>query len=167
MKKINQKFLTLIPIIFSFSLVFACTTEISHTSTNDGSADQQTTPPSSTKKKPENQSGDREDVWNTPVTDAMIQKGKNIYVNTCAPCHGKQGKGNGPAAGGLNPKPRNYQKNEGQWMKKQTNKHLFKTIKHGGASVGLSPVMPSYKDQFSDRQIRSVVGYIKQLANGN
>ena len=31
--------------------------------------------------------------------------GKEMFTSYCAPCHGREGKGNGPAAAALNPKP--------------------------------------------------------------
>jgi hypothetical protein len=36
----------------------------------------------------------------------LIEKGAGIYANICASCHGIDGIGNGPAATGLNPPPR-------------------------------------------------------------
>jgi mono/diheme cytochrome c family protein len=40
-----------------------------------------------------------------PVTSAA--SGKEMFVNYCAPCHGKAGKGDGPAAGALKVAPAN------------------------------------------------------------
>lgn len=38
---------------------------------------------------------------------AILAQGKQIYDNQCAACHGSSGKGDGPAAAALNPKPAN------------------------------------------------------------
>jgi mono/diheme cytochrome c family protein len=38
---------------------------------------------------------------------AVLAQGKQIYDNQCAACHGPSGKGDGPAATALNPKPAN------------------------------------------------------------
>jgi len=38
---------------------------------------------------------------------AVLTQGKQIYDNQCAACHGPAGKGDGPAAAALNPKPAN------------------------------------------------------------
>ena len=42
-----------------------------------------------------------------PVSSAPMNNGKQMYVNYCAPCHGVEGKGSGPAAAALNRKPAN------------------------------------------------------------
>jgi mono/diheme cytochrome c family protein len=40
-----------------------------------------------------------------PVSNAPLNNGKQMYVNYCAPCHGVEGKGNGPAAAALKKQP--------------------------------------------------------------
>lgn len=40
------------------------------------------------------------------IGEALIERGKRLYAIHCAGCHGAQGGGQGPAAYGLNPKPR-------------------------------------------------------------
>jgi mono/diheme cytochrome c family protein len=42
-----------------------------------------------------------------PTTDNLA-KGKDLFNANCAPCHGADGAGNGPAAGALNPKPADF-----------------------------------------------------------
>jgi mono/diheme cytochrome c family protein len=44
--------------------------------------------------------------------EAAVVRGKDLYTNYCAQCHGDKGEGNGPAAIFLYPKPRNFTKNE-------------------------------------------------------
>ena len=46
-------------------------------------------------------------------TPEFIAKGKELFVSTCSSCHGQDGKGNGPAGGALNPKPRNFHSKDG------------------------------------------------------
>ena len=62
----------------------------------------------------------------------------------CSTCHGTEGKGNGPAAITLNPKPRNY--TDVAWQKSVTDDHLREIIVKGGAAVGKSPLMPPNPD---------------------
>lgn len=40
-----------------------------------------------------------------PVSRTPLNNGKQMYVNYCAPCHGVDGKGNGPAAAALKTQP--------------------------------------------------------------
>ncbi|MCB0386285.1 MAG: cytochrome c, partial [Bdellovibrionales bacterium] len=47
----------------------------------------------------------------------------------CAVCHGKEGKGNGPASSGLVPPPRNLV--EGKWKQGGSSKDLFVTMEMG------------------------------------
>ena len=64
---------------------------------------------------------------------------ENIFATRCATCHGADGKGTGPAAAALNPKPRDY--TDQAWQKSVTDDQIKKTIIEGGASVGKSPLM--------------------------
>lgn len=87
--------------------------------------------------------------------------GKKLYEQYCATCHGRSGKGDGPAAAGLNPKPRNH--TDAKYMKTLSDDHLFKTIKEGGAAVGKSPIMPAWGASIPDDQIRDLVAYLRVL----
>jgi len=73
-----------------------------------------------------------------------VAAAQTIFSERCVVCHGAEGKGNGPAAGALNPKPRNY--TDAAWQAKVTDDELRKTIKLGGAAVGKSPLMPASPD---------------------
>jgi mono/diheme cytochrome c family protein len=88
--------------------------------------------------------------------------GKAKYDLLCASCHGTTGKGDGPAAASLNPKPRSLA--DANYMKSLTDDHLFKAIKDGGAAVGKSPLMPPWGGQLKDPEIWDVVAYIRELA---
>lgn len=69
---------------------------------------------------------------------------KTIFTTRCATCHGTEGKGNGPAAITLTPKPRNY--TDAAWQKSVTDDNLREIIVKGGAAVGKSPLMPPNPD---------------------
>lgn len=49
------------------------------------------------------------------ANEDMVKHGAKLFSQNCSMCHGPQGKGDGPAGGGLNPKPRNLV--EGPWKK--------------------------------------------------
>lgn len=40
-----------------------------------------------------------------PATEEVLAQGRALYSRHCAVCHGTQGRGDGPAAAGLNPRP--------------------------------------------------------------
>jgi len=88
--------------------------------------------------------------------------GKQRYGLLCSSCHGATGKGDGPAAAALSPKPRNHA--DGQYMNALTDKYLFDIIKGGGASLGKSPLMPPWASQLKDQDVWNLVSYIRTLA---
>jgi mono/diheme cytochrome c family protein len=49
-----------------------------------------------------------------------------------------------------------------RWLKSLTHT-LFKAIKDGGASVGLSSEMPSWSSAFDDDEIHGLVAYIRSF----
>jgi cytochrome c553 len=75
------------------------------------------------------------------VSEADARK---AFLGRCASCHGMEGKGDGPGATSLNPKPRNYTDKE--WQKTVTDDQIGKTILYGGAAIGKSPIMPANPD---------------------
>lgn len=89
--------------------------------------------------------------------------GKAKYESLCAGCHGKTGKGDGPAAASLNPKPQDH--TDGKTMNSLTDKYLADIIKDGGAGVKKSPLMPAWGKTLKDQEISDVVAYIRSLAN--
>jgi len=87
-------------------------------------------------------------------------EGKTIYQNTCVACHGPEGKGDGVAAAALDPKPRDLSNVE--FTSSVSNEHLYKVISEGGASVGLSTLMPVWRGILSEAEIWDVIAYIRQ-----
>lgn len=80
--------------------------------------------------------------------EGPAKEAATLLASRCAACHGTAGKGDGPAAGGLNPKPRSF--GDPAWQKSVTDEHLAKVIVEGGAAVGKSPLMtanPDLKDK--------------------
>jgi mono/diheme cytochrome c family protein len=66
---------------------------------------------------------------------------RKMFRTICASCHGTDGKGDGPGAAALNPKPRNY--SDVTWQGSVTDDDIKKTILMGGAAVGKSASMPA------------------------
>jgi cytochrome c553 len=86
------------------------------------------------------------------------------FKNRCATCHGEEGKGNGPAAGALNPKPRNY--TDTTWQKSVTDDQIKKTIVMGGAAVGKSPIMPASPDLDSKPEVLNGIVAVVRAFDG-
>jgi len=104
------------------------------------------------------------DVAATPVVFkadvSHLDTGRVLYKINCTPCHGLEGKGDGPAAVNLNPKPRDH--SNGSYMNKLTDDHIGTVIRKGGAIFGY-PNMPSHP-QFKDEEINALIAHVRTLA---
>lgn len=75
---------------------------------------------------------------------AAAEEAKNIFQMRCVICHGQAGKGDGPGAASLDPRPRDY--SDKAWQASVTDEDLKKVIVQGGAALELSPIMPPNPD---------------------
>jgi mono/diheme cytochrome c family protein len=81
----------------------------------------------------------------TPTPPAAATKqdpaveAEQIFTQRCSVCHGMDGKGDGPGAAALNPKPQNY--TDAKFQAEVTDETIAKAIVEGGQSVGKSPLM--------------------------
>lgn len=89
-------------------------------------------------------------------------KGKDLYAKHCAGCHGPTGKGDGPAAKAINPKPNDLTNKA--YMAGLKDQYLFDLIQKGGAAVGKSPLIPPFGSKLKDGEIRDVITYLRSLA---
>lgn len=83
------------------------------------------------------------------------------YTNLCSTCHGVTGKGDGPAAAALHPKPTDFA--DCKRMAIISDETVFKAIKGGGQSVGLSPLMPPSGGSLTDQRIKDLVSYVRDF----
>lgn len=101
---------------------------------------------------------------NTTTSADGAAKAKEIFANRCTPCHGPEGRGDGPASQSLDPKPRNF--HDHTWHASVDDAHIEQTIKFGGAAVGKSPAMPGnpdLNDPVVVAELRNVIrGFDKQ-----
>ena len=91
---------------------------------------------------------------------ASIDRGRQLYKVNCTPCHGEQGKGDGPAAAAYNPKPRNHA--DPAYMSKLTDEDIAKVIQFGGAIKNM-PLMPS-NPSLKGADLAAVVAYTRSLS---
>ena len=85
-----------------------------------------------------------------------VALGNKIYQERCALCHGPEGKGDGPAAAGLNPKPRNH--TDGKYMNSRTDAQLLEVIHHGKGG------MPAWGGILTETEINAVLKHVRSLA---
>jgi mono/diheme cytochrome c family protein len=113
-------------------------------------------------------------VKQTPIKQTSPASGKEMYVSYCAPCHGVDGKGGGPAASAMKMPPTDLT----QLAKKHDGKYpansVASTLKFGsGPSAHGSADMPVWGplfqslDKFHEtavqQRISNLVNYIETL----
>lgn len=99
---------------------------------------------------------------NRLVSRAEVDRGRKIYLRACAPCHGVQGDGKGPAALDFDPAPRNFRR--GAYKFRTTvsgmlplDSDIERTVREGVPGTE----MPRWQDVLSEDDISAVVQYIK------
>jgi len=103
--------------------------------------------------------------WNTPPVcsslcnplkpdPSSLKEAKTLYMNTCGPCHGEKGKGDGVGALACNPSPADH---TSDYVQKETDGSLYWKISEGKGS------MPSYKNMLTEKQRWELVSYIRTL----
>ena len=78
-----------------------------------------------------------------PDADAKATAAQ-IWDTRCAACHGQEGRGDGPGAASLQPKPVNFHNRN--WQRAVSNDQIAKAIVEGGGAVGLSNQMAANPD---------------------
>lgn len=80
------------------------------------------------------------------------------FRNTCSPCHGTGGAGDGAAAAALVPPPANF--TTADFWATRDRDHIAGVIRNGGASVGRSASMPAFGAQFDEAAANALADYI-------
>ncbi|MBN2337146.1 MAG: cytochrome c [Acidobacteria bacterium] len=71
-------------------------------------------------------------------TPELRARGEELYAVHCVTCHGPRGEGDGPAAGTMNPRPRNLAGPEG-WVHGRHLPGLFRTLDEGIPKTSMTP----------------------------
>ena len=96
-------------------------------------------------------------------THPSVDRGAVIYKEYCSQCHGAEGKGDGPAASGLSPKPAVHANIP---FEKLPMEYLYNVINHGGPSVGKSANMPYWGLTIGQQGVADVLAYLKVTFKG-
>lgn len=96
------------------------------------------------------------------VPAAAVAEGEQVWSTRCSLCHGAGGKGDGPAAGPLNPKPRDL--SDKKWQASVDDKHIQVIVVKGGPAVNLSPMMGANPDLDSKPDVvKALVAKVRSL----
>jgi len=98
---------------------------------------------------------------------ADLAAGEKVFKSFCVTCHGAKGKGDGPAAAGLNPKPLDFSvgafKYDANGNGTKGDIDDIKAIVHDGAAKhGGSPLMTPWP-MIKPDQLQAVAEYVKSL----
>jgi mono/diheme cytochrome c family protein len=78
------------------------------------------------------------------ITEDARKEASDIFKDRCVTCHGEQGRGDGPGASNLMPKPMDF--HNSNWQVSVSDADIAKAIVRGGAAVGLSSQMQPNPD---------------------
>ena len=102
--------------------------------------------------------------WKTKYfSNADATGGAKVYKEYCSQCHGPHGKGDGPAASGLNPKPAVH---ANMALSDFPDDYLFNLVYYGGKSVGKSSLMPDFGLTLPPQDLANVIAYLKATFKG-
>lgn len=79
-----------------------------------------------------------------PVAPDPAADARQLFRTRCTACHGDVGRGDGPGAAALTPKPRAFA--DAAWQSSVKDEELREAIVKGGAAIGKSPGMPANPD---------------------
>ncbi|MGH7879955.1 MAG: c-type cytochrome [Candidatus Binataceae bacterium] len=85
-----------------------------------------------------------------------------IFDERCSACHGAEGRGDGPGAAALKPKPINF--HNPNWQKSVSDDQIAKAIVKGGMAVGLSNQMAPNPDLEDEPDVvKALVARVRSL----
>jgi copper transport protein len=88
-----------------------------------------------------------------PSTTASITRGGELYQQSCVTCHGISGRGDGPLARGLNPRPADLRVHVAQ----HTEAQLWLWVSDGVPGTA----MPAFRSSLSDEDRWHIVNYLR------
>jgi len=101
-----------------------------------------------------------------PGVDAKpeLPLGQRIFLQRCQTCHGPDGRGNGPAAPSMSPRPRDFTSGQFKYVSTPpgvpaADADLIRTVRDGLQASA----MPYFGDLLSEEEVRAVVAFLRSL----
>jgi mono/diheme cytochrome c family protein len=99
------------------------------------------------------------------IPAAARTEAEQIFGSRCVRCHGPIGKGDGPEAATLKPRPRDF--SDPTWHLAVSDRRIDQIICEGGAAVGKSAAMPANPDLRERPVVVSALRqHLRMLAGG-
>lgn len=89
-----------------------------------------------------------------PAEDRVLREGARLYAVTCRPCHGSEGRGDGPVASHFSRQPTDL---TGSRVAAQPDGYIYATIRDGGGS------MPGYGGSLDRTERWAIIHYVRSL----
>jgi cytochrome c oxidase cbb3-type subunit 3 len=93
------------------------------------------------------------------ASDPVLVRGREVYLDRCASCHGPLGRGDGPTAKGL-PGPPVGNLTDAKWKHGDRPEQVVGVIRGGVKGAQ----MPAWNGLISDDSIKSVAAYVYHLS---
>lgn len=90
-------------------------------------------------------------------SDEAKERGRELFLDKCALCHGKRGDGKGVRSSALSRRPPDFANPE--WQDETTPRQMFKVVSEGKRGTSM-PAWPT----LSEDQKWDVVAYVRSLA---
>ena len=91
---------------------------------------------------------------------ADLPDGQRLFQTRCFVCHGRSGKGDGPAVTGLAEKPQDL--TDANWQRNTSDDRIRTVIQGGGVTIGKSGAMPPNPD-LTQEQIQGLISFVRSL----
>lgn len=92
----------------------------------------------------------------------LLSQGRGLFQHYCAACHGVSGDGDGYNAEQLDKEPAELSSKK--FIVKKKDSQIYRVIKFGGQGVKKSHLMPAFGHTLSEKEIWSLVAYVRHLA---
>jgi mono/diheme cytochrome c family protein len=102
----------------------------------------------------------------------QVSQGRSLFSYYCANCHGKKGRGDGPNAKYMDPRPRDLTDRAEEYMGPASNEEIFETLSRDikeeeevtdPDEFWIPAAMPTFKYTLSEEERWSLVAFVRTL----
>ncbi|MGH7741208.1 MAG: c-type cytochrome [Candidatus Eiseniibacteriota bacterium] len=148
--------------LIRLSMVAVCAIALALFVLSSGCGSKQSEPPA---PAPGSSATPAADSSSPPPLSAELERGRQVFVENCAMCHGESGSGDGDFGVGLKQKagvsPANLADRVN--LDRLGAAGVRRVIEKGGAHTGKSNMMPAWAELLSKQQIDDVANYVMHL----